>query len=110
MMADNREATETSPLLAKSPVSEPVTVSNDTSSGTLANGRTREDRKPTGDEENPAEDGDRAGQYEGMPEVKAKLKYILPAVGIGVWYICRDAALTGSDTIRSSYLRQIRLS
>lgn len=83
-MADNREATETSPLLAKSPVPKPVTVSNDTSSGAVANGPTTEGQKPAEDAEDPTEDEDRAGQYEGMPEVKAKLKYILPAVGIGV--------------------------
>ena len=28
--------------------------------------------------------GNRAAQYEGMPEIKAKLKYIVPTVGIGV--------------------------
>lgn len=90
-MTDDREATETSPLLAKSSVPEPVAFPNDTTSGAAANGRTREDPKPTEDEENPTEDGDRAGQYEGMPEVKAKLKYILPAVGIGVWNIRIEA-------------------
>ncbi len=82
-MADREEATETSPLLAKSSVPDPTGTAN----GTLPsepNGLLREDQRAAEDDENHRSDPERAAQYEGMPEVKAKLKYILPAIGIGV--------------------------
>ena len=84
---ERREATETSPLLAKSttalpdpgitPNSIPPSEIGDTGS---QNGGT----KPAEDEESQSTRVDRGPQYEGMPDVKAKLWYIVPAVGIGV--------------------------
>ena len=82
MTIDDRSFSETSPLLTKATNGDPER--NDTSNGSVpapveANGST----KPTEDEEqHDAED--REGQYEGMPEVKQQLKYIVPAIAIGV--------------------------
>ncbi len=84
-MDDREEATETSPLIAKSSVPDPVGTANGIPpSTTEANGLGRVDQKPAEDEERQQSDPERAAQYQGMPEVKAKLKYILPAIGIGV--------------------------
>ena len=85
-MVDREEATETSPLLAKSSAPDPVGAANGIPpSAAEANGHRREDQKPAEDAESQPSDAERAAQYEGMPDVKAKLKYILPAIGIGVW-------------------------
>ena len=84
---EHQEATETSPLLAKpttvlpdpglSPNSVPPSETEDAGH---QNGGT----KPAEDEESQSNDENRGHQYEGMPDVKAKLLYIVPAVGIGV--------------------------
>ena len=80
------EPTETSPLLSKSanvipePGDAPVGA---LPTGNGVNGHQNGNRKPGEDEETPGEP-DRNTQYEGMPEVKAKLKYIMPAIAIGV--------------------------
>ncbi len=84
-MDDREEVTETSPLIAKSSVPDPVGTANGIPpSANKANGIRGEDQKPAEDEESQRSDEERAAQYQGMPEVKAKLKYILPAIGIGV--------------------------
>lgn len=84
-MAD-RDASETSPLLGESPTILPKDgnpphglsmASNDT--GGFVSGRS----KPPIDEEN-HEELSRDSQFNGLPEVKQKLKYILPAITIGV--------------------------
>ena len=82
-----QEATETSPLLAKSTVALPDTglTSNSVPPSEVGvidaqNGHS----KPVEDEESQNNGEDRGHQFEGMPDVKAKLWYIVPAVGIGV--------------------------
>ena len=80
------EPTETSPLLAKSTIVIPepghapvgALPADNGASGNFA-GRA----KYTEDEEGQGEP-DRNAQYEGMPEVRAKLKYIMPAIAVGV--------------------------
>ena len=52
--------------------------------GRSADGHDKNTATPTGDEEHQSNNGGKTVQYEGMPDVKAKLKYILPAIGIGV--------------------------
>ena len=84
-MTDNAASpTETSPLLATptNPLPEP----GDAPNGVLANGTANGVVKPGDDEERQAGAGDRTPQYEGMPEVKKQLKYIVPAIAIGVWH------------------------
>ena len=83
------QPSETSPLLAK-----PVSVlpdPGDAPAGILPNGvdinaEANGSSKPGNDQESQSQDdqGDRKGQYQGMPEIKKKLKYILPAMSIGV--------------------------
>ena len=84
---DRHEAIETSPLLKKHSTGSlddgrshnSVVVDN-----VSVNGHQNGDPKPAEDEESQANGEERAPQYEGIPEVKAKLAYILPALSIGV--------------------------
>lgn len=78
---------ETSPLLPKLTNLPPQPA--DTPDGALPNGtsgndHTNGDTKPVDEEEAPADQDGRERQYQGMPEVKKQLKYIVPAVAIGV--------------------------
>ena len=82
-----REATETSPLLPLSTVASPdsALTPNGVPPGQAGvtvphNGHS----KPLEDEENQKNGENRGHQFEGMPDVKKKLWYIVPAVGIGV--------------------------
>lgn len=84
-MDGRHEATETSPLLAKTSVPEPVDTANGVPPSAVGpNGIRSEDQKLADDEESQPGQGERAAQYQGMSEVRAKLKYILPAMSIGV--------------------------
>ena len=77
---------ETSPLIPKSKSTLPQspapngTVSN----GVSSNGPAQEDNKSVDDEQAHSDEEGRERQYQGLPEVKKQLKYILPAVAIGV--------------------------
>ena len=99
------EATETSPLLGKtsSILSDPGDALNGVPPSTAeTNGHRSEQAKPAEDEESHRRE-DRTPQYEGMPEVKKKLKYILPAIGIGVSQIrdySSNTSLTALDLSR----------
>lgn len=90
---------ETSPLLAK-----PVKSSGDSDS--ISN-HDSEDRSngnglPSGpprrinDEESQGEDASRETQYKGLPEVKKQLKFILPAVAIGLFLSAADQTIVAS--------------
>lgn len=78
---------ETSPLLAK-PVES--SVDSDSISNHDSEDRSNGNGLPSGpsrriiDEESQGEDASRETQYKGLPEVKKQLKFILPAVAIGV--------------------------
>lgn len=93
---ERQEATETSPLLAKPTTTLPDTAPNPNTeqpSAIEVNGRQEEDSKSHGDEESQSGSRDRAHQYEGMPDVKAKLRYIVPAVGIGIFLSAADQTI-----------------
>ena len=82
-----REATETSPLLAQSTVASPDSALTPNGVPPSQAGFTvpqNEHSKPLEDEERRSNGDDRGQQFEGMPDVKEKLWYIVPAVGIGV--------------------------
>lgn len=92
MPKGHSEATETSPLLRKPSdvLSKPVTVPD----GALPNGSGADEQvngavKRGDDEENQ----DHVTEYQGMPEVKARLKYILPAIAIGIFLAAADQTL-----------------
>ncbi|KAL9098568.1 MAG: hypothetical protein Q9163_005802 [Psora crenata] len=94
-MHHQQEADETSPLLSNTNIDpgEP--------DGTLPTGTVEENAKPGADEDD-EEVGARAeehgqGLYEGLPEVKARLKYILPAVGVGVFLSAADQTIIVSS-------------
>ena len=88
---ERQEATETSPLLAQStttlpdpaltPNSIPPSENEDEIEATAHRGG---ESKISEDEESHSISEDRAQQYQGLPEVRAKLRYIVPAIGIGV--------------------------
>ena len=77
---------ETSPLIPnsrstpQSPAPNGI-IPNDVGS----NGQAREDNKSVDEEEAYNDEEGRERQYQGLPEVKKQLKYIVPAIAIGVW-------------------------
>lgn len=87
MTGSSSNPTETSPLLANpvstafEPGDAPVGVRP---IGPTSNGDIDSPIKPGDDEERRGEDDEGGQRYEGMPEVKKKLKYIVPAIAIGV--------------------------
>ncbi len=86
MTADNDRLSETSPLLPK--VTKVLPESGDAREGTLpstteANNHINGSTKSQ-DEERQDDEGDREVQFKGMPDVRERLKYILPALAIGV--------------------------
>jgi len=85
------EPTEASPLLPESPIAflEP----GDAPEGPLASSNGNYKKIPgEDDEERQDAQSERAVQYEGLPEVKKQLKYILPAIAIGVGLYWRCVA------------------
>ena len=84
---DRHDATEESPLLGQP--ESPVNAADEHRNGTItsagdANGAQNGLVKSAEDEESQKDGREDATQYQGMPEVKAKLAYILPAISIGV--------------------------
>ena len=80
--------TETSPLIPKSrsTLPQPPDAPNGTlPNGISSNGHAQEYNKSVDEEEALGDEEGRERQYQGLPEVRKQLKYILPAVGIGVW-------------------------
>ena len=86
---EHQEATETSPLLAQSTTTlpDPALTPNSippSESEIEATAHRGGESKTAEDEESHSISNDRAQQYQGLPEVRAKLRYIVPAIGIGV--------------------------
>ena len=84
---EHQEVTETSPLLAKptTALPDPGLSPNSVPPSEIEDAEHQDGgTKPAEDEESQSNDENRGQQFEGMPDVKAKLLYILPAVGIGV--------------------------
>ena len=86
---------ETSPLLPN--VSHDQSTPNEAPNGSEiggnpTNGTIDQSGKPGADEANQTEES-RETQYEGMPEVKARLKYIVPAIGIGIFLSAADQTI-----------------
>ncbi|KAL8714626.1 MAG: hypothetical protein Q9220_001574 [cf. Caloplaca sp. 1 TL-2023] len=91
-MSENHEPTETSPLIQHQ--SNVLPESAEAPNGALPNGSGLDEHangsvKPGNDEESQ----DHVTEYQGMPEVKAKLKYILPAIAIGIFLSAADQTL-----------------
>lgn len=84
---DRHEATEDSPLLGQPEFA--ANPAGENGNGTItsagdSNGIQNGSVKPAEDEESQRDGREDATQYQGMPDVKAKLAYILPAISIGV--------------------------
>ncbi|GAB7358567.1 hypothetical protein MBLNU230_g2628t1 [Neophaeotheca triangularis] len=101
------QPSETSPLLSKDgpqPVEPGSGIAPD---GQLANASVEGSAKPQNGEdegdnhgstlERQASAEDRQKQYEGIPEIKAKMKYIMPAVAIGIFLSAADQTLIVSS-------------
>ena len=85
---------EASPLLPKSAGSDADIAPNGTSPNpTTTHVSGDQSLESTDDRESQKFGDERLAQYDGMPEVKARLKYILPAIGIGVWLLLIRIAL-----------------
>ena len=98
MTHDAANPSEISPLLGRP--AGTFLESGDAPNGVLPNGASPNGtpsgvNKPDDDAERQEGDGDRSPQYEGMPEVKKKLKFIVPAIAIGV---CCSIRHTTSST------------
>ncbi|KAL8651875.1 MAG: hypothetical protein Q9210_003011 [Variospora velana] len=92
MPNNHEDPTETSPLLRKLSYvpPEPEHEADGTlPKGSSVDGQTDDPGKHGGDEESQ----DHVTEYQGMPEVKEKLKYILPAVAIGIFLAAADQTL-----------------
>lgn len=75
---------ETSPLLANShPSSDNSSTSSNDIRNHNINGSTNGHLEQRNDEENPEEQESQETPYEGLPEVRKQLKFIVPAVAIG---------------------------
>ncbi|KAI4217563.1 MAG: hypothetical protein LQ351_000159 [Letrouitia transgressa] len=100
-MGNHSEPTETSPLLRhpSDVLQEPGDTTNPLLPGSIGDGhRVGRDAKPPIDPEQQAEeDPGRESQYQGMPEVKARMKYIMPALSIGVFLAAADGTLVLSS-------------
>ena len=87
MTAGNSPPLETSPLLPKDADILPESGSapeRGFPSSTDTIGHTNASTKPQ-DEERQDDEEDREVQYKGMPDVRKKLKYILPTLAVGVY-------------------------
>lgn len=86
-MTGDGPPTETSPLIPKSrsTLPQPDAPNGTLSNGIGSNGRVQENNKSVDEEEALSDEEGRERQYQGLPEVQKQLKYILPAVAIGVW-------------------------
>ena len=96
----NGHPTETSPLLPKKDDSwiEPsagIAPANDTSTQDAAQ-QTRNDQDESTLERQPSAE-DRQKLYEGMPEIMKQMKFIIPAVGIGVFLAAADQTIIVSS-------------
>lgn len=83
------EVNETSPLLQKTSDLRPKFGDAALPNGGGTDEQTNGVVKHSDDEENQ----NVVTEYQGMPEVKAKLKYILPAIAIGIFLSAADQTL-----------------
>ena len=86
----SHESTETSPLLGTSTVQQPQGGGDCERQD--SNGAIDGVSKHSHDEE-AQEDDNRGSQYEGMPDMKEKLRYIVPAIGIGIFLAAADQTI-----------------
>ncbi|KAL9129668.1 MAG: hypothetical protein Q9217_001947 [Psora testacea] len=94
-----QQASETSPLLGNTKVDHvkpDKAQDGPNSDGNASNDAVGEIDNPGTDEESQEEEF-RGLQHEGMPEVKARLKFILPAISIGIFLAAADQTIIVSS-------------
>ena len=103
-MVNDEAPTETSPLLGNGHTSNGNTVEASDGgllpNGAIANGKNYpQDEDREGDEEaqTPDANGEAAAQLTGMPDVRKRLKYILPVIGVGVFLSAMDQTIIVSS-------------
>lgn len=96
------EPTETSPLLSKSAADAKNILEdpNGNVTTTTANDETEEGAVHGAEVERQVSRDGRSKQYEGLPDIRKRLKYMFPALAIGVFLSAADQTL-----IVSSYER-----
>ncbi|KAI9733119.1 MAG: hypothetical protein M1834_003666 [Cirrosporium novae-zelandiae] len=100
MDSPNSSATETSPLIPKSTGDFPK---NDNFSSTFANDDGSNGTSTIADGGDDVSEGviipidDRNKQFQGDPEARKRLKYIVPAVSLGIFLSCADQTLIVSS-------------
>ncbi|KAI4134394.1 MAG: hypothetical protein LQ347_001572 [Umbilicaria vellea] len=100
MIAEHDEPSETSPLLAKpadAAAASGVGVDGVQVIGDAASVRVTGTVEAGDDEERQGGNGAGPQQYQGMPEVKKQLKYILPAIAIGIFLSAGDQTIIVSS-------------
>ncbi|EMC94812.1 hypothetical protein BAUCODRAFT_562953 [Baudoinia panamericana UAMH 10762] len=93
----NGQPTETSPLLPKATESNGVpaaSLPNEPAGVVRAGDNATEEQQQSGDS-SPAGDGQK--QFEGLPEVKKQMKYLMPALGIGIFLAAADQTIIVSS-------------
>ena len=86
-MTARHTASETSPLLPKreNVIPEPAETPHRAFSNTSCTyGHSQENFKSVNEEQGKSNGEDNDGKYQGLPQVKKQLRYIVPAVAIGV--------------------------
>ena len=106
------EPTETSPLLGKQDQNGPLidsAISIAPVGPESCNKTDIDDEENVGDLEHQSSNGDNF-KYQGLPEVKKRMKYIFPAIAIGVSNHQQHGSHTKAKRCRSSLLQQTKLS
>jgi multidrug resistance protein len=92
-------ATERSPLLARD---DATTITDAANSNTTIDGSNKTGNgtftPPKPDDSNTNADGEPLERNEGIPEVKARMKYIFPAIAIGVFLSAADQTIIVSSS------------
>ena len=111
-MAGDESPSETSPLIPKprSNLPQSPAPNGAVPNGVNSNGQAHEHNKSVDEEETRSDEEGRERQYEGMPEVRKQLKYIVPAIAIGVWLGCQGKRRCDAEDSRSSCLLATRQS
>ncbi|KAL8982526.1 MAG: hypothetical protein Q9177_005245 [Variospora cf. flavescens] len=95
-MTARHTASETSPLLpkGKNVIPEPAETPHRAFSNTsCTNGHAQENFKSVNEEQGRSNGEDNDGKYQGLPQVKKQLRYIVPAVAIGIFLAAGDQTI-----------------
>jgi hypothetical protein len=93
MVENGEQPSETSPLISNAIRSIEPGDGTSTGASATGNGTFKANGKP-GDDDLESQDGtDDRSKHQGLPEVKKRMKYIFPAVAIGVFLSAADQTI-----------------